>query len=97
MSHRGYTITKQIKALRRKFAEERQTEYDKLTLQEKIDRLPPEPHSAKQRARLLGLLETSKKPKVVAAAKHEQLVVEPVTSTTVEAEKSFNKKSNKKK
>lgn len=36
-------------------AKERQAAYDKLTLQQKIDRLPPEPHAQKQRARLLAL------------------------------------------
>jgi hypothetical protein len=94
MSHRGYTITKQIKEQRRKFAEERQAEYDKLTLQQKIDRLPPEPGAKKQRARLLALLEESKKPK--QAQKTEAKVEK--TDATVEAdEKPFNKKSKKNK
>jgi hypothetical protein len=57
MSHRGYTITKQIRLERRKEAETRQAEYDKLTLEEKIAKLPPEPFSAKQRARLMAQLE----------------------------------------
>ncbi len=52
----SFPITKQIRAERRARAEERQAEYDKLTLQQKIDRLPPEPHAAKQRARLLALV-----------------------------------------
>ena len=95
MSHRGYTVTKQIKELRRKFAEERQAEYDKLTLQQKIDRLPPEPGAKKQRARLLALLEESKKPK--PQAQKAEAKTDKSTTTEVEVEKSFNKKSKKSK
>jgi len=56
MSSRGMPVTRQIRAERRARAEALQAEYDKLTLQQKIDRLPPEPQAAKQRARLLGLV-----------------------------------------
>lgn len=94
--HHGYPLTKQMRSERRKVAEERQAEYDKLTLQQKIDRLPPEPGAAKQRARLLRLLEESKKPK--PEAKEKQKVAENTTTTTpVEVERSFNKKSSKRK
>ena len=55
MSSRGYPHTKQIMASRRAEAEARQAEYDKLTLQQKIDKLPPEPQAAKERAKLLAL------------------------------------------
>lgn len=47
--------TKAVMESRRKEAEERQAAYDALTLQQKIDRLPPEPHAVKQRAKLLAL------------------------------------------
>jgi hypothetical protein len=66
MSHHGthgYPITKQIKARKRKEAEARQAEYDQLTIQQKLDKLPPEPHCQKQRAKLLALL---KEPNVPA-------------------------------
>lgn len=62
MSSRGFTITQAIRQERRKRAEERQAEYDKLSLQEKLDRLPPEPGAKKQRARLLKAIEDAKKP-----------------------------------
>ena len=45
-------ITKQIREIRRRNAEIRQQEYDKLTVQEKLDRLPIG-GANKQRARLL--------------------------------------------
>lgn len=38
---------------------ERQESYDKLSIQEKIALLPPEPHAKKQRERLLNLLKNS--------------------------------------
>ncbi len=44
-------------------AEVRQEFYDKLSLEEKISRLPPEPHAKKQRARLQALLEKKNQPK----------------------------------
>lgn len=44
-------------------AEVRQEFSDKLTLEEKIARLPPEPHSAKQRARYLAQLAKQNAPK----------------------------------
>lgn len=52
MSHRGMPVTKAIRARRRKVAEEMKAEYDKLTTQQKLDKLPPAPAAAKQRARL---------------------------------------------
>lgn len=55
MSQRGYPVTRQMRESRRKQAEERQIEYASLTLNQKIERLPPEPGAKKQRARLLGL------------------------------------------
>jgi len=39
-------------------AEERQTAYDGLTIQQKLDRLPPELYCAKQRGKLLSQLES---------------------------------------
>jgi len=44
-----------LSSIRQSEAKERQEAYDKLTLDEKIARLPPEPHAKKQRARLLAL------------------------------------------
>lgn len=53
--------------LRKEGAKERQEAYDKLTLEEKISRLPPEPHAKKQRARLQALLEKRNAPKQESA------------------------------
>lgn len=98
MSHRGLTKTKQIRDRLRKEAEQRQEQYNLLSLQQKIDRLPPEPHATKQRARLLRLLEESKKPKPEAQKEKSKAdVVVATTTTPVEVERSFNKKSSKRK
>ena len=61
MSSRGYPNTREIVAYRRKNAEALKAEYDKLTTQQKLDKLPPEPGAKKQRARLLAQLEAEKK------------------------------------
>lgn len=63
MSHRGLPKTRQIRERLRKEAAERQVEYDKLTLQQKLDRLPPAPQADRQRAKLTALL-TKPKPVV---------------------------------
>lgn len=56
MSSRKQSVTKAIRADRRKHADLRKEEYDKLSLQEKLDKLPPAPAAKKQRARLEALL-----------------------------------------
>lgn len=53
------TITAQIRSERQARATQRQAEYNKLSLQEKLARLP-EPGAKKQRARLLGLIQAEK-------------------------------------
>jgi hypothetical protein len=55
MSTRGFPITKAHRELRRKQAEARQVEYDKLSVQEKLNKLGTT-GSAKQRARLEAAL-----------------------------------------
>jgi hypothetical protein len=60
MARRGLTITKAIKAERRTRAEKMKADYDLLTLEEKIARLPPD-GAKKQRARLLAQLEEKNK------------------------------------
>ncbi len=60
MSSRKMPKTQVVRARLRREAEERQVEYDKLTLQQKLDRLPPEPHAKRQRTRLLALLHPAK-------------------------------------
>lgn len=70
-----------LDALRKKEALARQEAYDKLTLEEKIARLPPEPHAAKQRARLQTALEKRNAPKV-EAKKAETTPTEEVTEQT---------------
>lgn len=66
-------------AVRRKAAEERQAAYDKLTLEQKLAKLPPEPHAAKQRAKLLKQLEAkqSKAPEVHRHPTPEEFGVDP--------------------
>lgn len=51
MSHRGMPKTKPIRQRLRKEAEERQAEYDQLTLEQKLAKLPAT-GAVKQRARL---------------------------------------------
>ena len=85
MSSRKKPVTKFMRAERRKFAEERQEAYNKLSLEQKLAKLPPEPAAAKQRKRLLAL---SEKPSTV--------VVEPATDTSDEVKESKPKKSKKK-
>lgn len=58
MSSRGKPVTSFIRAARRKSAELRQAEYDLLTLEQKLAKLPPEPHAKKQRAKLLAQMES---------------------------------------
>ena len=71
-------------AARRASAEKRQEAYDKLTLDQKLAKLPPEPHAAKERAKLLRKLEASKKK------------VEPVQEQSEQTEVKKPKKNNKK-
>ena len=89
MSSRGMPVTKMMRQERRTRAEARQTEYDKLSLQEKLKRLAPEPAAARQRARLLGLLEKKEQPKQESAITTGELEV-------VVAETSPKKKPAKK-
>lgn len=56
-----------LDSLRKSEAKERQAAYDKLSLQEKIDRLPAT-GATKQRARLQRLLEKKNQPKQEAPA-----------------------------
>lgn len=67
--------------LRKEGAKERQEAYDKLTLEEKISRLPPEPHAAKQRARLQAALEKQNAPKA-EPQKTQTTPTEEVTEST---------------
>jgi hypothetical protein len=87
MASRGFPITQQMRLERRKRAEERQAEYDKLTLQEKLDRLPPEPAAKKQRAKLLKAIEDAKKP---------QPKVENKTTPTQQSSEQTAKQTQKK-
>lgn len=86
--HPGANHQPNHKAADRKMkAEVRQEFYDKLSLEEKIARLPAEPHAKKQRARLLAALEKRNQPKA-----------EPKTETTPATDGVEKvKKSNQKK
>lgn len=57
MSSRGLPKTAIIRDRLQKEAEARQAEYDKLSIQEKLERLPPEPQAQRQRTKLLAQLE----------------------------------------
>lgn len=61
--------------LRKEGVKERQEAYAKLTLDEKIARLPPEPHAQKQRARLLALKDKKTQPKQETAVVQGDLQV----------------------
>lgn len=63
-----------LDALRKSEAKERQEAYDKLTLQEKIDRLPAT-GATKQRAKLQALLEKKSQPKQEPALEKGELNV----------------------
>lgn len=67
MSSRGMPVTKQMKNERRQRAEKMQEEYSKLTLEQKLAKLPPPPGAAKQRARLEAML-TQPKAQVAASS-----------------------------
>lgn len=82
MSSRGFPVTEAIRKFRRTEAEKRQAEYDKLTLQQKIDRLPPAPAAKRQRDRLLGLVN-----KPATVTKLAELAT-PVANTVSADEKS---------
>lgn len=56
MSHRGKKKTQSMLDQLRKEAQVRQMEYDKLSTQEKLDRLPPAPAAERQRKRLIDEL-----------------------------------------
>ena len=85
MSKRGKTVTKSIKEGRRKAATERKAEYDKLTTEQKLARLPKD-GAVKQRARLEKLLEHKKQ---------EESDVTPTDSVSEKPKKSSSKKSKK--
>lgn len=90
MSKRGFPITRHMREVRRKEAQERQAEYDKLTLEQKLARLPAD-GCKKQRARLLAQLarskSVSKQPDVVATEPTQEAL------PTTEAEQPHHKKS----
>jgi len=85
----SFKKTKEIMAVRRKAAEERQAAYDKLTLEQKLAKLPPEPQAARQRAKLLKQLEAGKQK---SAVKEE---VQAETNTEVKPEVKKSKKTKK--
>lgn len=91
MSHRGMPVTRQVRETRRNLANERQAEYDKLTLKQKIDRLPPEPAAKRQRERLLALL--NKPVKVVEVTPETEAA--PIVPALSAEEKAQAKKMRK--
>ncbi len=82
---RGFPITKQMQAERRKRAEDRNAEYEKLTTQQKLDKLPAAPKAAKQRAKLQAQLEQ-------VSQKAEAAKVAATVKAEAKAEKSVSKK-----
>lgn len=84
---RGFPITKAMQAERRKRAEERNAEYEKLTLQQKLDKLPAAPKAAKQRAKLQAQVEQT-------TQKAEAAKVAATAKAEAKAEKSVSKKGH---
>lgn len=73
MSSRRAPVTKQMREERRKRAEEMQKEYDALTLEQKLAKLPPPPAATKQRNRLMALMnKTSSKPNAEPTSSQEE-------------------------
>lgn len=91
MSSRGMPITKHIKAERRKRAEAMKAEYDKLTTQQKLDRLPKD-GAKKQRERLTKLL--SKSTETVSEVS-EVSTTDSAPETLVETPTKKSKKTKK--
>jgi hypothetical protein len=56
MSSRKKPITQAIRRFRRVEAEKRLATYNTLTIKQKLEALPPEPHALRQRTRLMSLL-----------------------------------------
>lgn len=71
MSHRGLKVTKVRKEERRKQAEARQVEYDKLSLQDKLTRLPAG-KCERQRARYTALLTKQAQKQAVVVEKADK-------------------------
>lgn len=82
MSSRGFPITQGMKAERRQRANEMKAEYDKLSVQEKIARLPKD-GAKKQRARLLKQLNVNDKKDVVPENTPEVFYDVPTTRVSV--------------
>ena len=76
-------------------SEARQSVYDELTLEQKIAALPPEPHSAKQRARLLAKLAKQNAPKAKEEPKNESPKPEASESVTVKTQTKKYMKGSK--
>ena len=94
MSSRGFPITKSIRQFRRTEADKRQKEYDKLTLQQKLDRLPPSPKADKQRKRLMSQLNKPVSTKLVETDPTVVSLVSDDEKLAIKAEikaKKFNK------
>jgi len=93
---RGFPVTKVMQSERRKRAEDRNAEYEKLTPQQKLAKLPAEPHAAKQRAKLLKKIEGAKaKAPLEEAVKTSE--TEPSTShevVKVRLKNKYNKKGD---
>ena len=72
---------------RKLHAEARQEVYNELSLEQKIAALPPEPHSKKQRARLMAALEKRNKPAPAKETKEADKMPEASESVKQQAKK----------
>jgi len=73
MSSRGMPKTAAIREQLQREAAIRQAEYDQLTIEEKLIRLPPEPQAQRQRTKLLAQLEAKNaKPKKMVEERVEE-------------------------
>lgn len=67
MSHRGMPKTRVIRERLKKEAEQRQEEYNALTLEQKLAKLPASPAAARQRAKLEAMLNSPQSSEVKEA------------------------------
>ena len=90
MSSRGKSVTKRIIEQRQREAKIRQDEYDALTLQQKLDKLPAPPASARQRTKLESQMRKPAKVEVVLSPE-----VEPEVNSTSEEPKKLRAKDRR--
>lgn len=92
MSTRGFPITQARRSERRAQAEARQAEYDKLSLQEKLDGVPGKHAPAGKKVRAKLELQTQKLAEKKAQEKQAQEAATQAKAVKAEAAEKKNKK-----